>query len=346
MFLPKQMVMKGTVISIKSYLSIRGIVAIISVSLAIIIACGNSPTKDDTLENVSEKQTPSLDDMVLIPAGEFIMGSSEGEGAFDEHPQHTVYIDSFYIDKYEVTNMQFQEFVNATGYVTDAERKGWGDVWNPRYPGFIMEHWPHMDWQHPDAWLNYLDRPKTWENEKAKDRKDLVTTFYTISWTGIVERMNHPVVQVSWNDAQAYAIWAGKRLLTEAEWEKAAKGTNDIKWPWGNVFNLNIEGITSHANIGSEGTTPVGSFPTGVSSYNVYNLAGNVQEWVADWYASDYYARSPYRNPNGPDSGKFRALRGGSWKQLKDYQITNSARSYKTPDYTSNFVGFRCAWSR
>ena len=135
--------------------------------MVICMACGSSPIEDEDREQNVEP--PDLKNMVLIPAGEFLMGSPEGEGAFDEHPQHKVYLDDFYIDKYEVTNAQFKEFVEATGYVTDAERRGSGVVWNSveistlKLHGFIG-----VNWWCPNAWLEELDRPhpKVWEDYK------------------------------------------------------------------------------------------------------------------------------------------------------------------------------------
>ena len=294
--------------------------------IGILLSCGSSPTKDeDQDQNVGQ---PDLTDMVLIPAGEFLMGSPDGEGAFNEHPQHKVYLDDFYIDKYEVTNAQFKEFVEATGYVTDAERKGYGEVWNPKGGGYYSLHnFLDVNWRGPNAWI--------------------LPTGYTLRYPDAWKYylMNHPVTQVSWNDAQAYATWAGKRLLTEAEWEKAARGTDGRRWPWGNVFNIDIEGTTVHANIASDYLLPVDSFPTGVSPYNVYDLAGNVEEWTADWYAADYYIHSPRNNPKGPDNGIARVLKGGSWRHQKSHHVLSANRSYQPPDYTSNFVGFRCAWA-
>jgi formylglycine-generating enzyme required for sulfatase activity len=297
---------------------------------AICMACGSSPIEDENHELIVEQ--PDLMNMVLIPAGEFLMGSFEGEGAFDEHPQHKVYLDTYYIDKYEVTNAQFKKFVEATGYVTDAERKGFGEVWNPRE---IISYWKLLPfegvtWQCPNAWVKWKTgsspHPKVWDNYHIEDQ------------------MDYPVVQVSWNDAQAYTKWAGKRLPTEAEWEKAARGIDGRKWPWGNEFDL-CEEITAYANINSDSPLPVGCFPVDISPYGVYNLTGNVQEWAADWYAPDYYTYTPQKNPKGPDTGSFRVLRGGSWKDVKCHHVLSANRAYQSPDYSSNFVGFRCAWN-
>ena len=298
--------------------------------MGILLACGSSPIEDEDQEQNVEQ--PDSKNMVLIPAGEFLMGSPEGEGAYDEHPQHKVYLDAFYIDKYEVTNAQFKEFVEATGYVTDAERGSDAVVWNPKsaspYLLLCIFRDNEVNWRRPNAWAKGWGHPKAWENYH------------------IMDRMNYPVVQVSWNDAQRYAAWTGKRLPTEAEWEKAARGIDGRKWPWGNVFDLDIKGVTIHANIASEDLVPVVNFSSGISPYRVYNMAGNAQEWVADWYAKDYYIHSPLNNPKGPDNGNFRCLRGGSWRHQKSYRVLCASREYKPPNYSSNFVGFRCALSK
>ena len=293
--------------------------------ISILLACGSSPVEDENYEQSVEQ--PDLKNMVFIPAGEFLMGSLEGEGAFDERPQHKVYLDDFYIDKYEVTIAEFKEFVEATGYVTDAERKGFGEVWNPKtYWYWRARNFNGASWESPNKYGDE-PHPEAWENDYIADKLD------------------YPVVQVSWNDAQAYAAWVNKRLPTEAEWEKAAKGTDGRRWPWGNVFNPKIEDITVHTNINNDVLISVGCFPTGASPYGVYNLAGNAQEWVADWYAPDYYTLTPKNNPEGPNTCRFRVLRGGSWKHVKAHHVLNTCRSFQMPNYSSNFVGFRCAWS-
>ena len=303
---------------------------VMAILMVLCIACSNSPVEEDNQNKESPDLEKILKDMVLIPAGEFLMGSPEGEGAFDEHPQHVVYLDDYYIDKYEVTNEQFNEFVETTGYVTDAERKGYGEVWNPKeYSPLISYNAAGVNWRCPNTWrTDTSPHPKVWDNYH------------------LANKMNYPVIQTSWNDAQAYVTWAGKRLPTEAEWEKAARETDGRKWPWGNVFDLNIGDVTIHTNISGDEPLPVGRFPTGISPYGVYDLAGNVQEWVADWYAPNYYERSPKNNPKGPETGEFRVIRGGSWKQFKSHHVLNANRVYQLPDYSSNFVGFRCAWGK
>jgi formylglycine-generating enzyme required for sulfatase activity/uncharacterized caspase-like protein len=212
-------------------------------------------------------------EMVLVPAGEFTMGSNEYD---DEKPPRRVYLDAFHIDKYEVTNALYRRFVSATS-------RGAPGYWN-------------------DARFNGDPQP---------------------------------VVGVSWHDAAAYCGWAGKRLPTEAEWEKAARGTDGRRYPWGEQWDA------SRANSGGKPVS-VGSYPGGVSPYGAHDMAGNVWEWVADWYEAAYYQRSPERNPKGPDSGQYRVVRGGSW-DFSPIGLRASYRNYGTPDRRFSLVGFRCA---
>ena len=256
---------------------------------------------------------------VYVPAGEFRMGSEAGYD--DEKPVHTVYLDAYWIDQTEVTNAQFTQFVAATGYKTTAEQEGWGWAYNA-----TAAEWQQVSgayWQRPQG-------PGSSLNGLA----------------------NHPVVQVSWLDAAAYCTWAGRRLPTEAEWEKAARGTDARAYPWGNQFdgsrlnfcdrNCPFDWRDSGVDDGYEFTAPVGSYPTGASPYGALDMAGNVWEWVADWYDSSYYQNSPARNPQGPATGEYRALRGGSWLYFDDFVRAANRYYYPPADRSSDF-GFRCA---
>jgi formylglycine-generating enzyme required for sulfatase activity/Tfp pilus assembly protein PilF len=252
--------------------------------------------KSSTTE-VELSVTVASKEMILIPAGEFIMGSPEGIGNDDEHPQHTVYLDDFLIGKYEVTNKQFAEFLNAAGKNDD----GAGN-----------------------ALVNMDIAAIRFKNEAYKALK---------GWE------DYPVVGVSWYAAKAYAEWEGGRLPTEAEWEKAAGGKDGYKWPWGNLWEI---GKCNSWESGLHGPAPVGSYPMSVSPYDVHDMAGNVYEWVADWYQADYYEISPLQNPKGPDSGGFRVMRGGSWVELAD-GCRSSFRFGQSPGNTDTDSGFRIA---
>jgi formylglycine-generating enzyme required for sulfatase activity len=219
--------------------------------------------------------------MIEIPAGEFTMGSENKI----ERPPHTVFVDAFEIDQFEVTNEQFEKFVAETGYVTDAEKAG------------------------DTSWRAYA-------GGKAK----------------------HPVVKVSWNDAKAFCEWAEKRLPTEAEWEKAARGTDGRTYPWGNEELDEARANTKEA--GYRGTTIVGSFPAGASPYGVMDMAGNVAEWTSDWF-------QPYPGYPGGDNEaqyfgeKFRVIRGGGW--FDQDLVRTTARSNSSVELANDDVGFRCA---
>ncbi len=271
----------------------------------------------------SEQRGPAPEDMVLIPAGEFMMGASPGMVHQHETPQHRVFLDAFYIDKFPVTNMQFQKFVDSTGYVTDAEKRGWSNAPEEKRADQIKAN--GANWRHPRG--------------PESDIKDI---------------MNHPVVHVSWNDAHAYAKWANKRLPTEAEWEKAARGTDGRKYPWGDGEpdgtrcnyadrNTAFGWRDSSVDDGYEYTSPVGRYENGKSPYGIYDMAGNVWEWCSDWYDKDYFSKSPKDNPKGPANGQHRVIRGGgSWHDGADY-MRSTNRGPRQPAFVSSDQGFRCA---
>ena len=225
--------------------------------------------------------------MVLVPAGEFTMGSASGEA--DESPEHQVFLDAFFIDKFEVTNSQYQDFVAAT----DRAQPAFSD----------------------DTDLNGDDQP---------------------------------VVGVTWPDARDYCEWALLRLPTEAEWEKAARGSEALEYPWGSGLDA------SKANLGAETccegsaadgfffSAPVGTYAEGVSVFGVHDMAGNVWEWVEDFYQADYYSVSPASNPPGPESAPTRVFRGGSWFDPSDRLRAANRGSLGGAGFDKD-GGFRCA---
>jgi formylglycine-generating enzyme len=296
---------------------------------------------------------PAPDGMVWIPGGEFRMGTEDASYA-DAQPVHRVRVDGFWMDATEVTNAQFAGFVAATGYVTVAEHApdpaefpgapaealvpGSIVFTPPSFPVPLDNHliwWrylPGADWRHPDG-------PDS----------------------GIADLQDHPVVHVCWEDAAAYARWAGKRLPTEAEWEFAARGGLDGReYVWGdeltpegrwqaNIWQGAFPGENTAAD-GFRGTAPVRSFPA--NGYGLFDMAGNVWEWCSDWYRPDYYADSPSENPRGPDDSfdpqepglPKRVQRGGSYLCSDMYcaRYKPGPRGKGEPRSAASHVGFRC----
>ena len=268
---------------------------------------GQSTPWEVRLEKIQQIQKATLpsgvvsEDMVLIPAGDFQMGSNDGD--FDEMPVHTVYVDAFYMDVHEVTNAQYKKFVDANS------RWGKDRIPSSYHNSYYLDHWNG--------------------NNYPRDKGD------------------HPVTHVSWYAAMAYAEWAGKRLPTEAEWEKAARGgLVGKKYPWGNSIGF------GKANFGRNvgGTTVVGSYPP--NGYGLYDMAGNVWEWCLDAYNKDFYKNSPRTNPaagggsityiinNFTNIKNPRVLRGRSW--FNDY-VQVAYRNSSTPTSVDSSYGFRCA---
>ncbi|MBI4637612.1 MAG: SUMF1/EgtB/PvdO family nonheme iron enzyme [Candidatus Rokubacteria bacterium] len=273
-------------------------------------------------------------EMLLVPAGEFWMGSTQDEvGQFLkackklgiaelacnivgrlEQPHHRVVLEAFYMDRYEVTNALFDRFVIATGHRTTAELEG---------KGLVLHQ--------ADATVTWVRRV-TWASVDG-------ASWQTPNGPSSSSHLTHPAVQVSWHDADAYCKWAAKRLPTEAEWEKAARGTDGRQYPWGDQSDMGRANSDRDRGM----MLPVGSVPTTVSPYGVHDMAGNVEEWVADWFGQAYYKQSPERNPKGPDSGPGKVVRGsGYWLSDPVFWRVPRRVSHK-PVYHSNGLGFRCA---
>jgi len=220
--------------------------------------------------------------MVLVPAGEFTMGSDEGDD--DEQPVHRVVLDSFYLDAFEVTNGRFAKFVAAI-----QSEPPWG---------FADQETPVVQAERPVRWVNWLE-------------------------------------------ATGYCLWAGKRLPTEAEWEKAARGTDGRPYPWGNEPPTPAQAVFGLKE-GAETVSPIGNRDQGRSPYGVQDLAGNLYEWVTDWYDDAYYATPPIRNPRGPIEGTAKVQRGGSYIN-SPYRLRAAFRTKGDPTEHDPHVGFRCA---
>ena len=249
---------------------------------------------------LTKEQWQELGSTVLIPAGKFLMGSNSKNADASSHPQHTVNLKAYRIDKYLVTNAQYARFIAAT------------------------DHRP----------------PSDWKNGKVKQGELL-----------------RPVTLVNWYDAAAYAKWAGKRLPTEAEWEKAARGTDGRRWPWGS--EMDPARLNTYYNVGS--ATDVTTYSNGVSPYGVFDMAGNVDEWVEDDFlpykgtdaAPDVFQGKVARVLSPEDQAlkvsdmvrvnrHYKVLRGGSWKG-DPFSTATYHRDYSWPNYASDFYGFRCA---
>ncbi|GAA4316497.1 formylglycine-generating enzyme family protein [Compostibacter hankyongensis] len=287
----------------------------------------------------SQAEQPSTDDIVALPGGSFLMGTDDGEGfpADGEGPVREVWLDAFHIGATVVTNLQFAGFIKATGYKTDAERYGWSFVFYGLLSAEALDEGPQVAVETP--WWCAIPGA-TWDRPEGPG-------------THIKDRMDHPVVHVSWNDAMAYCSWAGRRLPTEAEWEYAARGgLIQKKYPWGDeltpdgIHQCNIWQGTfpDHNSLddGFLGTAPARSFaPNG---YGLYNMAGNVWEWCGDWFDTDFHIRGPRENPQGPAQGQTRVMRGGSFLCHHSYcnRYRVAARSSNTPDSSTSNLGFRC----
>ncbi len=286
-----------------------------------------SSTRTPTLI-VGTNRISATDDMVMVfvPEGEFLFGSTsddlarmillcpdcDPESIMDQSPQRRIYLDGYWIDQTEVTNVQFAKFVSETGYLTTAEQQGNSSVLNPSTGRYSSVK--GANWRHPRG-----------------------------GSSSIVGRENYPVTQMSWYDAVAYCSWADRRLPTEAEWEKAARGADGRLYPWGNEPPQQQQ---LNYNVSQRGPVLVGSYPDGMSPYGVMDMAGNLWEWVSDFYNVSYYRDAPERNPTGPLTGEGHTFRGGSWAsehRTEMVYVTTTYRLWNRPHIRSDVLGFRCA---
>lgn len=243
------------------------------------------------------KSLKMTEDMIFVPAGTFVMGGEVG--ADDERPIRELHLDAFYIDRYEVTNEEYVEFLNAV-----EDRLA-------RCSGHLC-----IDTKDEDPDSHILDKYKTGQYAVERGYE------------------NHPMIKVSWYGAKAYCEYHDKRLPSEAEWEKAARGTDGRAYPWGDEFDASR--ANTDYKVGD--TTPVGSYPNGISPYGAHDMAGNVWEWVADWY--QVYPGSDYQSAFAGQ--KYKVVRGGSWNHPR-YDARCACRDIAHPTRRILVVGFRCA---
>ncbi len=256
-----------------------------------VLSIAQEPSVSETLpplDGSEESQSKDGMELIYIPSGKFVMGAGNSDsGAYEsEMPQNTISLDSYWIDKYEITNAMYKLCVQAS----------------------VCS--PPSDFQ-----------SSTHSSYYGNSRYD-----------------QYPVINITWFDANTYCKWAGRRLPTEAEWEKAARGTDARIFHWGNEFGGNL----ANYNNNKLDTTQVGSFPGGSSFFGLLDMAGNVWEWVADWYQASYYKEMPLQNPTGPSSGSRKIVRGGGFKSTYFY-LRISYRFGWDPEYYDNNIGFRCA---
>ena len=292
--------------------------------------------------------------MMVVPAGEFMMGTSENHPEVrefpeekplrpfevvlahaapawrheDERPARTVKLASFAIDRHEVTNARYRKFLE-----------------------WIQTSGDHGHC-HPEELENKDHTPRYWRDYNpllANPDYARTTPFHSETFTAD----DTPVVGIDWFDAFAYAAWAGKRLPTEAEWERAARGRDGRRWPWGDDWQwgyANLGGEKRGMDIPAKGhekdgfiyPAPSGSLEKGVSPVGCYDMAGNAMEWCADWYRGDYYSTAPDTNPPGPETGLYRAVRGGS-SQNSPSSVRCAKRFFYEPEFRNFTLGFRCA---
>ncbi len=321
-------------------------------------------TSFDSSKSLITTNESSFEGMKWIPGNEILLGAADNEGREDEYPQHKVKLDGFWMDETEVTNAQFKKFVEATGYITTAEKDvNWEELKKQLPPGTQKPHdslliASSLVFTPPSYAVSLNDASQWWSWKRGANWKHPQGIG-----SDIAGKDDDPVVHISWEDAMAYCKWAGKRLPTEAEWEYAAKAGKSHIYPWGNeeVENGIPKANTWQGNFPDKNTSwdklyrvsPVKSFKP--NAFGLYDMAGNVWEWCSDWYDANYYKQiqnSLTVNPKGsiksfdpmePHSPK-KIMKGGSFlcnaSYCKGYRV--SARMKSSPDTGLEHAGFRC----
>ena len=259
------------------------------------------------LSGCSKKQVsdniPHETEMIIIPKGDFMMGDNSKYSLINQKPIHKVNLREYYIDKTEVTVAQFEEFIQDNGYKT-------------------KKFWTKNGWE-------FIQMTKDWEKMPL-----------SINRSGF-DNPNQPVSGITWYEADAYARWCNKRLLTEAEWERAARGTDGRVYPWGNEMDYTkLYYILS----GTSRLKNVGSYSAGASPDGILDMSGSLWEWTSDWYEENYYSITPIENPTGPNEGNEKILRGGAWNSDR-LQWKSTYRNHERPGIRRFDIGFRCARS-
>lgn len=278
----------------------------------------------------------STDGMIKLDGGRFLMGTDSPEQfiADGEGPIREVTVDGFWMDARPVSNEQYREFVRATGYKTESERYGWSFVFHSHIPSRLVE-----DRASGVTWWCKVSGAE-WAHPEGPD-------------SSVDSRLHFPTTHISWNDAAAYAKWAGKRLPTEAEWEYAARGGLEQKtYPWGDeltpggVHLCNVwQGEFPHSDTGEDGWTsvaPADAFPS--NGYGLFGITGNAWEWCADWFHPSFHVTATRVNPVGPPAGTTRVMKGGSYLCHRSYcnRYRVAARTSNTPDSATTNISFRC----
>lgn len=320
--------------------------------LLITIALGSFSCEGNPHPPLPKGAEPAGDEMVLIKGGSYVVGDKRGES--DEKPELRVTVRDFYIDKYEVTNAQYEKFIEAGGYDLDnavmmrywgPDGKDWLESLKKKFEDNAAEFEDKAD---------KLDRMRKrsqagLERDKARVQRYRARNLRPYYWERFEDGKwiryegwglpNQPVAGVSWYEARAYARWRGKRLPTSDEWEVAARGKMRRKFPWGDELAQDDKSRLNCLRADLDRVTPVGAFPAGNTPEGLSDMAGNVMEWTEDWYHEDYYRTRKNKTP-----GKFpmKTLRGGSYDNLAEY-CTAWWRYGKEPGYRWRNVGFRCA---